>query len=98
MKLFFYLLLFVVIVAFGLTFSIKNPQSIELNYYPDIVISLPLVVALLVTLLLGVFIGMLAMSVSRYSCSRELKRTQKENQKLNKEIQNLRSLPIKESA
>lgn len=97
MKLFFYLLLFIVIVAFGLTFSIKNPQLIELNYYPDIVITSPLVVVLLVTLILGVLIGVLVMSVSRFSRHRELKRTQKENQKLSEEIQNLRSLPIKET-
>lgn len=97
MKLFFYLLLFVVLVAFGLTFSIKNPQLIELNYYPDIVISAPLVVVLLLTLILGVLIGVLAMSVSRFSRARELKRVQKENKKLSEEIQNLRSLPIKDS-
>ena len=97
MKLFFYLLLFIVLVAFGLTFSIKNPQLIELNYYPDIAISAPIVVVLLVTLIIGVLIGVLAMAVSRFSRARELKRAQKENKKLSEEIQNLRSLPIKES-
>ena len=98
MKLFFYLLLFIVLVAFGLTFALKNSQLIELNYYPDIVISSPLVVVLLVTLLLGVLIGVLVMSVSRFSRHRELKRAQKEIHKLNEELQNLRSLPIKDSA
>ena len=97
MKLFFYLLLFVVLVAFGLTFSIKNPQLIELNYYPDIAISAPVVVVLLVTLILGVVIGVLVMLVSRFSRARELKRVQKENKKLSEEIENLRGLPIKES-
>ena len=65
MKLFFYLLLFVAVVAFGLTFSLKNPQLVEINYYPDVVISSPLVVVLLVTLLLGVLIGVLVMSLSQ---------------------------------
>ena len=97
MKLFFYLLLFIVLVAFGLTFALKNSQLIELNYYPDIVISSPLVVVLLVTLLLGVLTGVLVMSVSRFSRHRELKRAQKEIHKLNEELQNLRSLPIKET-
>jgi putative membrane protein len=98
MKLFFYLLLFIIIVAFGLTFSLKNPQLIELNYYPDIVISAPLVVVLLVTLLLGGLIGMLAMSVSQLRRRRELMRARKEIHKLNEEVKNLRSLPIKDSA
>ena len=98
MKLFFYLLLFIIVVAFGLTFSLKNPQLIELNYYPDIVISAPLVVVLLVTLLLGGLIGMLAMSVSQLRRRRELMRARKEIHKLNEEVKNLRSLPIKDSA
>ncbi len=97
MKLFLYLLLFIVVVAFGLTFSLKNPQLIELNYYPDVVISSPLTVVLLVTLLLGVLIGMLAMSVSKLRKGRELARARKEIHKLSEEVQNLRSLPIKDS-
>lgn len=97
MKLFLYLLLFIVIVAFGLTFSLKNPQLIELNYYPDVVISSPLTVVLLVTLLLGVLIGVLAMSVSKLRKARELTRARKEILKLSEEVQNLRSLPIKDS-
>ncbi len=97
MKLFLYLLLFIVIVAFGLTFSLKNPQLIELNYYPDVVISSPLTVVLLVTLLLGVLIGVLAMSVSKLRKGRELTRARKEILKLSEEVQSLRSLPIKDS-
>jgi lipopolysaccharide assembly protein A len=97
MKLFLYLLLFIVIVAFGLTFSLKNPQLIELHYYPDVVISSPLTVVLLVTLLLGVLIGVVAMSVSKLRKGRELARARKEILKLSEEVQNLRSLPIEDS-
>lgn len=97
MKLFFFLLLFVAVVAFGLTFSLKNPQLVEINYYPDVVISTPLVVALLVTLLLGVLIGLLAMSLSQLRRRRELSRARKEVLKLTEEVQNLRALPIKDS-
>ena len=97
MKLFFYLLLFVAIVAFGLTFSLKNPQLVEINYYPDIIISAPLVVVLLVTLLLGVVIGVLVMSMSQLRKRRQLSRAKKEILKLTEEVQNLRALPIKDS-
>ncbi|MDX2476726.1 MAG: lipopolysaccharide assembly protein LapA domain-containing protein [Gammaproteobacteria bacterium] len=97
MKLFFFLLLFVAVVAFGLTFSLKNPQLVEINYYPDVVISTPLVVVLLVTLLLGVLIGLLAMSLSQLRRRRELSRARKEVLKLTEEVQNLRALPIKDS-
>jgi len=97
MKLFFFLLLFIAVVAFGLTFSLKNPQLVEINYYPDVVISTPLVVALLVTLLLGVLIGILVMSLSQLRRRRELSRARKEVLKLTEEVQNLRALPIKDS-
>ena len=97
MKLFFFLLLFVAVVAFGLTFSLKNPQLVEINYYPDVVISSPLVVVLLVTLLLGVLIGILVMSLSQLRRRREQSRARKEVLKLTEEVQNLRALPIKDS-
>lgn len=92
MKLFFYLLLFIVITVFGLTFSLKNPQLIEINYYPDLVFSAPLVVVLLLTLLLGVVIGLLAMSLSILRRHRELAQARKEIKKLGEEMQSLRDV------
>ena len=98
MKLFFYLLLFIVIVGFGLTFSLKNPQIIEINYYPDLVISAPLVVVLLVTLLLGVVIGVLVTIMSQWHRRRELAQARKEIKKLAEEAQSLRALSVKDTA
>ena len=97
MKLFFYFLLFIAIVAFGLTFSLKNPQLVELNYYPDIAISAPLVVVLLVTLLLGMLIGMLTTLMPQLRKHRELQQAKKEIQKLSKELRQQNSLPVKDS-
>ncbi|MEA1888632.1 MAG: lipopolysaccharide assembly protein LapA domain-containing protein [Pseudomonadota bacterium] len=97
MKLFFYLLLFIAIVAFGLTFSLKNPQLVELNYYPDIVISAPLAVVLLVTLLLGMLIGILTTVMSQLRKHRELQRAKKEIRKLNKELLQLSPSPSRDS-
>jgi uncharacterized integral membrane protein len=95
MKLFFYLLLFIVITVFGLTFSLKNPQLIQINYYPDLVFSAPLVVVLLLTLLLGVLIGLLAMSLSIWRRHRELAQARKEIKKLGEQLQSLRSSATK---
>ncbi|MFW2437958.1 MAG: lipopolysaccharide assembly protein LapA domain-containing protein [Arenicellales bacterium] len=97
MKLFFYLLLFIAVVAFGLTFSLKNPQLVELNYYPDIAISAPLVIVLLVTLLLGMLIGILTTLMRQIRKRRELQRAKKEIEKLNKELQQQSPLPVKDS-
>ena len=97
MKLFFYSLLFIAIVAFGLTFSLKNPQLVELNYYPDIAISAPLVIVLLVTLLLGMLIGILTTLLPQMRKHRELQRAKKEIQNLSKELQQQSPLPVKDS-
>lgn len=93
MKLFLYLLLFIVIVAFGLTFSLKNPQTIELKYYSDIALTAPLVVVLLVTLLLGMLLGMLTTLMPQLRRKRELQRAKKEIRKLGKELQLLTPMP-----
>lgn len=97
MKLFFYLLLFIVITVFGLTFSLKNPQLIEINYYPDLVFSAPLVVVLLLTLLLGVVTGLLAMLLSIWRRHRELAQARKAIKKLGEEVQSLRSSATKDA-
>ncbi len=97
MKLFFYILLFIAIVVFGLTFSLKNPQLVELNYYPDIAITAPLVVVLLVTLLLGMLIGMLTTLMPHLRKRRELQRAKKEIRKLNKELQQSNPLPARDT-
>ena len=97
MKLFFYLLLFIVITVFGLTFSLKNPQLIEINYYPDLVFSAPLVVVLLLTLLLGVVTGLLAMLLSIWRRHRELAQARKAIKNLGEEVQSLRSSATKDA-
>lgn len=97
MKLFFYLLLFIVIAVFGLTFSLKNPQLVELSYYPNIVVSAPLVVVMLVTFLLGMLIGMLTTLLPQLRKHRELQRAKKEIRKLSKELQQQSPLAVKDS-
>lgn len=96
MKFFIYLLLFTAIAVFGLTFTLKNAQPVELHYYPDLVLTAPLSIVLLATLVLGALIGMLVTWISILHKKRDLSRARKEISKLNQEIQNLRSIPIKE--
>ena len=96
MKFFIYLLLFTAIAVFGLTFTLKNAQPVELHYYPDLVVAAPLSMVLLATLLLGALIGMLVTWGAGLKKKRDLSRARKKITKLNQEIQNLRSIPIKE--
>jgi putative membrane protein len=98
MRLFIYLVLFIVVVAFALTFSLQNPQSVEIHYYPDFVFSMPITILLLITLFLGVCIGLLATATSILRRRRELARIRKENRKLNDEIESLHALTQEETA
>ena len=96
MKFFLYLLLFIVIAVFGLTFALKNPDPVELYYYPDLVIAGPMYQVLLVTLMIGVLIGLVAMWTAALRWKWELARLRKEKRKLEQEVQNLRNIPLKE--
>ncbi len=96
MKLFFYLLLFIAVVAFGLTFSLKNPQLVELNYYPDIIITAPVAMIVFATMLFGMLLGMLTTLLSHMRIKRELAKMRKLNRTLSKELQQLSPLPAKE--
>ena len=96
MKFFLYLLLFIVIAVFGLTFALKNPESVDLYYYPDLVVTGPMYAVLLVTLSIGVLIGLVVMWGAALRWKWELSRVRKEKRKLEQEVRNLRNIPIKE--
>ncbi len=48
------------VAAFGVTFTIKNPQDVAVSYYFDIVLEGPLALFLLAAFALGVVFGFLA--------------------------------------
>lgn len=96
MKFFVYLLVFTVVAVFGLTFTLKNSQPVELHYYPDLVLSAPLSIVLLVTLLIGTLVGMFVTWIALMNKRRELSRARKEISRLDQEIQNLRNIPLKD--
>jgi len=98
MRFLLYLLLFIVIVVFGLTFSLQNAGSVELRYYPDLVVTAPLAIVLLATLFIGALIGFLAAFLVVLRKQRELVRTRRQVKKLDQEVQNLRNAPYKEPA
>jgi uncharacterized integral membrane protein len=98
MKFFIYLILFTVVAVFGLTFTLKNAQPVALHYYPDFVLTAPLSIVLLATLLIGTLFGMFVTWTALLHKKRELSRARKEIARLDEEIQNLRNIPIKEQA
>lgn len=95
MKRLFYLILFFILAFFAMTIYLKNPQSVLIEYYFGISREIPLVLLLIATFILGLLFGWLGMILSVFKNKREVGRTKKQLAKVEKEVENLRTMPIK---
>ncbi len=95
MKRLFYLILFVVILVFGISFAVKNPQTVDVQYYFNLHWNGSLSILLVIVLALGALLGVLMTSVWVLRARRQVSRAQREIKKIEQELANLRSLPIK---
>lgn len=95
MKRLFYLVLFIFMAFFAMTIYLKNPDTVLLEYYFGISQEVPLVLVLIATFILGLLFGWLGMTLSVFKNKREVGRTKKQLAKVEKEVENLRSMPIK---
>ncbi|WP_423063895.1 lipopolysaccharide assembly protein LapA domain-containing protein [Candidiatus Paracoxiella cheracis] len=86
----------IIVILVGVTFASLNPQKLTLNYYVNTTtIHLPLL--LLLVLVLGALLGVIAMLPSLIrakSSNHHLKARVKQTEQ---EVQNLRSIPIKDT-
>jgi putative membrane protein len=98
MKKLLYLAFFLILAVFALTINLKNPQSVELNYYFGLYWSGPIVLILTATFLLGLLFGWLFMSLSVFKNKRVVGKTRRQLAKVEKEVENLRTMPIKNDA
>lgn len=96
MKRIFYILLTVIIFFIGLTFAFKNSQGVEVNYYFGLNISAPLSLVIIFTIVVGVGMGYLVSLRRIISAKRDLAQARKEIGQVEQEVENLRSLPIKD--
>ena len=90
-----YLSLSLLVIIVGVAFSVLNAESIQLNYYLgsiELPLSLVLVLAMIIGALLGIFASLGLIIGSRRSATK-LKRTVEVAEK---EIINLRNIPIKD--
>lgn len=96
MKRFAYLILFLLFALFALSINLKNPQTVTLLYYFDISWEAPVVLVLTVTFVAGLLLGWLFMSLSVFKNKRQVGKARKELAKVEKEVENLRAMPIKD--
>jgi len=85
------------VLVLGLTFVVKNPDPVDLFYYFDWHWSGPIAVVLLIALALGILLGFLASLLLVFRARRRLGQARKQQRKMEQELMNLRSLPIKDT-
>ncbi|MEJ2362346.1 MAG: LapA family protein [Gammaproteobacteria bacterium] len=89
-----YTVIVLVIILFGVIFAMLNAQNIQLNYYFGTQ-QLPLSLAIVLSMLVGAILGVLASIRLILRSRREISRLRKASQIAEKEIANLRAIPIK---
>lgn len=96
MKKLIYLAVFVFLSVLAVTINLKNPQSVELNYYFNLHWQAPLVLVLTVVFATGILLGCLLMSLSVFKNKRQVGKAKRRLAKVEKEVENLRTMPIKD--
>lgn len=90
-----YFAITLIVIIFGVVFAVLNAENIQLNYYlgsVELPLSLVLVVAMIIGALMGIFASLGFIIGSRRNTSK-LKRSVEVAEK---EIVNLRNIPIKD--
>jgi Protein of unknown function (DUF1049). len=96
MKKLFYILVFLVFAAFAFTLNLSNPETISIKYYFGISLDLPVFIVLMAPFFIGMVLGVLIMSLSVFKNKRQVGVAKKALSKVEKEVQNLRAMPIKD--
>lgn len=89
-----YTVLALIVILFGVIFAVLNAQSVQLNYYFGVQ-QLPLSLTIVLSMLIGAILGVLASIKLILHSRREVSRLRKASQVAEKEIANLRAIPIK---
>ncbi len=88
------IVLFLVLLS-GLSFYVQNAQPAMLNYFLGSV-EMPVSILVGLALLLGAVLGILASSMALIRLRHELRRLQRQLRLAEKEVSNLRAIPIKD--
>lgn len=75
MKKLLYVVLIVVVALFGLTFSYKNHQPVEVNYYFGLHFQGQLPLLLFITFALGLLVGYVTALLGRFNARRKVSKT-----------------------
>jgi len=91
-----YGVMILLMILVGVTFTTKNAQMVELNYYFGIHWTTPLSFMLLTVFTVGISFGVIATLAMLARMQRQLLQVRRENRQLEQEVSNLRALPIRD--
>ncbi len=95
MKRIIFLVVFLFVSVIGLSFALLNVEMVKLNYYFG-TITAPLSIVVAVSLAVGALLGVLASMGMALGLKRETIRLRHNLKIAEKELENLRSLPLKD--
>lgn len=91
-----YTILVLVVILLGIIFAVLNAENVQLNYYFGSQ-ELPLSLAMVMSMIVGAVLGVLASINLILRSRREISRLRKVSAMAEKEVANLRAIPIKNS-
>lgn len=89
------LVVMIAVVLMGVTFAILNAEQVQVDYYFS-AISLPLSLLMVMVLGLGMLLGLLMSLLRMLRLSAENRRLKSKMRLVEKEVENLRSIPLKD--
>ncbi|MGF1643225.1 MAG: lipopolysaccharide assembly LapA domain-containing protein [Thiotrichales bacterium] len=96
MKTLAYILLVIAAAVISVTFTALNPGNITINLPYGRSFPMPLSVVVIVSVFLGIVLGMLANTLALYGRRREIKRLRKQLAIAETEVSNLRKMPLRD--
>lgn len=92
----FWGLVFLLVAFLVVTLALKNDSLVEINYYFDIQYKVGVFLLLALPFLTGLLLGVLVMTFSVFKHKRRCSVERKKLYKVEKEVENLRALPLKD--
>jgi len=96
MKRYIYLGLALFVLIFGIVFAVLNADSVQLHYYLGSPVELPLSLILVLAMIFGAILGILASLNIIIRTRRTFSRLKRSAEVAEKEVVNLRNIPIKD--
>lgn len=89
------LVVLLLVIALGLTFSVMNAEPVDLDYYFGTA-AIPLALLLAGAVVLGALLGVLASLGAIFRLKRDNSRLRRDMRLAEKEVTNLRSIPLRD--